>query len=184
MLGKNKKKSKAEKKEAYQRAVRKGLLFWLPGGSTRLDVYLDYCILHCLAHTKMEEKSRVIPFNEITKVVYTPATVLRHASLQLFTKDMPNVKRSFWYAYENNLVVVHPSTDELAHKVMEFIQNPNGSNIIPPDYLPELKRERRRELREEAEAKRQQESSEKAGQKSEASTETTKTIETEQKEEA
>ena len=95
MLGKNKKKSKAEKKEAYQRAVRKGLLFWLPGGSTRLDVYLDYCILHCLAHTKMEEKSRVIPFNEITKVVYTPATVLRHASLQLFTKHMPNLKSSF-----------------------------------------------------------------------------------------
>lgn len=176
MLGKRKKKTKTEKKEAYQRAVRKGLLFWLPGGSTRLDVYLDHCILHCLAHTKMEEKSRVIPFNEITKIVYTPATVLRHATLQLFTKDMPNVKRSIWYAYENNLVVVHPSTDELAHKVMEFIQNPNGSNIIPPDYLNELKRERRRELREEAEAKRQQE-------KKDSDT-PTEIIETEQQEEA
>lgn len=176
MFGKSKKKTKTEKKEAYQRAVRKGLLFWLPGGSTRLDVYLDHCILHCLAHTKMEEKSRVIPFNEITKVVYTPATVLRHASLQLFTKDMPNVKRSFWYAYENNLVVVHPSTDELAHKVMEFIQNPNGSNIIPPDYLNELKRERRRELREEAENQKQQ----KAG----SGSETPETIDAQQKEEA
>ena len=72
---KSKREKKAEKKEAYRREVRKGLLFWLPGGSTRLDIYLDYCVLHALGRTKLKEKSRVIPFNDIIKVVYTPAAV-------------------------------------------------------------------------------------------------------------
>ena len=138
---KSKKEKKAEKKEAYRREVRKGLLFWLPGGSTRLDIYLDYCILHALGRTKMKEKSRVIP-----------------------SKDMPEVKRSYWYAYENNLVVVHPSTEEIAQKVIEFLRNPNGSNVVPPDYLNQLKKERKRELREEAEAAKAQETNS-AGEK-------------------
>lgn len=154
---KSKKEKKAEKREAYRREVRKGLLFWLPGGSTRLDIYLDYCVLHALGRTKLKEKSRVIPFNDIIKIVYTPATSVRHACLQLFTKDMPEVKRSYWYAYENNLVVVHPSTEEIAQKVIEFLRNPNGSNVVPPDYLNQLKKERRRELREEAAAAKAQE---------------------------
>lgn len=151
---KSRKQKKAEKKEAYQQEVRKGLLFWLPGGSTRLDVYLDYCILRCLGRTKLEEKFRVIPFDSIEKVVYTPASSMRHACLQLITKDMPNVKKSYWYAYENNLVVVHPSTEDLAQKVIKFIQNPYGSNMVPPEYLNELKKERRKERQEEAEAKK------------------------------
>lgn len=101
----------------------------------------------------------MIPFNDIIKVVYTPATTVRHACLQLFTKDMPEVKRSYWYAYENNLVVVHPSTEDIAQKVIEFLRNPNGSNVVPPDYLNQLKKERRRELRAEAEAAKAQETS-------------------------
>ena len=131
---KSKREKKAEKKEAYRREVRKGLLFWLPGGSTRLDIYLDYCVLHALGRTKLKEKSRVIPFNDIIKVVYTPATTVRHACLQLFTKD-------------------------IAQKVIEFLRNPNGSNVVPPDYLNQLKKERRRELRAEAEAAKAQETS-------------------------
>jgi len=154
---KSKREKKAEKKEAYRREVRKGLLFWLPGGSTRLDIYLDYCVLHALGRTKLKEKSRVIPFNDIIKVVYTPATTVRHACLQLFTKDMPICGN--WYAYENNLVVVHPSTEDIAQKVIEFLRNPNGSNVVPPDYLNQLKKERRRELRAEAEAAKAQETS-------------------------
>lgn len=150
-------KKKREAKEAHQRAVRKGLLFWLPGGSSRLDVYVDYCVIRCLGKTKMEEKERVIPFTSIKDVVYTPPTAMRHACLQLITKEMPDVKKSYWYAYENNLVVVHPSTEELAHKVREYILNPNGSNVIPPDYLNQLKKEARQARRAEKEAQAQQE---------------------------
>ncbi len=168
---KTRKQKKAEKKKAFDQAVRKGLLFWLPGGSSRLDVYLDYCVIHCLGKTKMEEKSRVIPFNDITKVVYTPASSTRMASLQLFTKDMPDVKRKFWYAYENNMVVVHPSNEELAQKVIKYIQNPYGSNVIPPDYLNELKKERKRELREEAEAAKAREEEERTAKRPGASEE-------------
>ena len=94
---KKRKQKKAEKKAAFDQAIRKGLLFWLPGGASRLDVYVDYCIIHCLGRTKMKEKSRLIPFRDITKVVYTPATMNRMATLQLFTKDMPDVQRKFWY---------------------------------------------------------------------------------------
>ena len=61
-----------------------------------------------------KEKERVIPFTSIQDVVYTPPTAMRLACLQLITKEMPDVKKSYWYAYENNLVVVHPSTEELA----------------------------------------------------------------------
>ena len=153
MFGKKSRKEKKEEKKAtFQQEVRKGLLFWIPGGSSRLDVYLDYCIIRCLGKTKMEEKARKIPFTSIEKVVYTPATTVRNASLQLFTKEMPNVKRSFWNPYENNMVVVHPGGEEIAQKAVEFIKDPYGSNIVPPEYMNKLKKERKQEIREEKEA--------------------------------
>ena len=71
-------KKKAQKREEHQQSLRKGLLFWLPGGSSRLDVYVDYCVIRCLGKTKMKEKERVIPFTSIQDVVYTPAH--RHAA--------------------------------------------------------------------------------------------------------
>ena len=150
MFGRKKKK---EQREEHKREIRKGLIFWLPGGASRLDVYLDYCVIRFLAKTKMKEKERVIPFSSIKDVIYTPATNSRHASLQLITKEMPDVKRSFWYAYENNLVVVHPSTEELAKNIREYILNPNGSNVVPPEYLSELKKAAKQVRREEQEAK-------------------------------
>ena len=82
---KKRKQKKAEKKAAFDQAIRKGLLFWLPGGASRLDVYVDYCIIHCLGRTKMKEKSRLIPFRDITKVVYTPATMNRMATSDWLT---------------------------------------------------------------------------------------------------
>ena len=148
---KKRKQRKEEKKKAFRQAIRKGLLFWLPGGASRLDVYVDYCIIHCLGRSKMKEKSRIIPFNDIIKVVYTPATMNRMATLQLFTKDMPDVQRKFWYPYENNMVVVNQSNEELAQKVLAYIRDPYGSNVVPPDYMNELRKERKREIQEERE---------------------------------
>lgn len=145
-------KKKAQKREEHQQSLRKGLLFWLPGGSSRLDVYVDYCVIRCLGKTKMKEKERVIPFTSIQDVVYTPPTAMRLACLQLITKEMPDVKKSYWYAYENNLVVVHPSTEELAHKVRAYILNPKGSDVVPPEYLNQLRKELKRARRAEAEA--------------------------------
>ena len=48
-------KKKAQKREEHQQSLRKGLLFWLPGGSSRLDVYVDFCVIRCLGKTKMKE---------------------------------------------------------------------------------------------------------------------------------
>ena len=101
-------KKKAQKRRNTSSPCERALLFWLPGGSSRLDVYVDYCVIRCLGKTKMKEKERVIPFTSIQDVVYTPPTAMRLACLQLITKEMPDVKKSYWYAYENNLVVVHP----------------------------------------------------------------------------
>ena len=158
-------KKKAQKREEHQQSLRKGLLFWLPGGSSRLDVYVDYCVIRCLGKTKMKEKERVIPFTSIQDVVYTPPTAMRLACLQLITKEMPDVKKSYWYAYENNLVVVHPSTEELAHKVRAYILNPKGSDVVPPEYLNQLRKELKRARRAEAEAQAQAEKEEKATRK-------------------
>lgn len=158
MFGRKKKK---EQKASHQQSLRKGLLFWLPGGSSRLDVYLDYCVIRCLGKTKMKEKERVIPFTSIKDVVYTPPTPMRMACLQLITKEMPDVKKSYWYAYENNLVVVHPSTEALAHKVREYILNPKGSDVVPPEYLQQLRKEMKQARRAEAEAKAKAEQAEK-----------------------
>ncbi len=181
---KTRKQKKAEKKKAFDQAVRKGLLFWLPGGSSRLDVYVDYCIIHCLGKTRMKEKSRIIPFNEITKVVYTPATSARMATLQLFTKDMPDVQRKFWYAYENNMVVVHQSNEDLAQKILAYIRNPYGSNVIPPEYLNELRKERKKELREEAEKNKAAKQDEEAGNAAEKADEAEPAPEDKEQEEA
>ena len=148
MFGRKKKKQKAEQIQK----IRKGMIFWLPGGSSRLDVYLDYCVIRCLGKTRMKEKERVIPFTSIKDVVYTPPTAMRQGCLQLITKEMPDVKKSYWYAYETNLVVVHPSTEELAQTVQAYIRNPNGSNVVPPEYLAELKKEAKQARREEKEA--------------------------------
>ena len=60
-------KKKAQKREEHQQSLRKGLLFWLPGGSSRLDVYVDYCVIRCLGKTKMKEKERVIHLYYICK---------------------------------------------------------------------------------------------------------------------
>jgi hypothetical protein len=75
----------------------------------------------------------------------------RMATLQLFTKDMPDVQRRFWYPYENNMVVVNQTNEDMARKVAAYIADPYGSNVVPPDYLNELRRDRKRELREEKE---------------------------------
>lgn len=146
-------KTKKQKREEHKQEIRKGLIFWLPGGSSRLDVYLDYCVIRCLGKTRMKEKERVIPLDSIRDVVYTPPTSMRHACLQLFTKEMPDVKKSYWYAYENNLVVVHPTTEDLAQTIREYLLNPKGSNVVPPEYLAEIKKEMKEARREEIEAK-------------------------------
>ena len=159
---KTRKQKKEEKRDTFQEELRKGLLFWIPGGSSRLDVYFDYCIIRCLGKTRMEEKFRKIPFTSIDKVVYTPASTARNASLQLFTKEMPNVKRSFWNPYENNMVVVHPGSEELAMQVAEYIRDPYGSNLVPPEYINQLKKERKQEIREEKEKQAQAEKEAKA----------------------
>ena len=172
MFGLKKRKSKKQKKAEFDQAIRKGLLFWLPGGASRLDVYVDYCIIHCLGRTKMEEKSRVIPFNDITKVVYTPATMNRMATLQLFTKDMPDVQRKFWYPYENNMVVVNQSNEDLAQKILAYIRDPYGSNVIPPDYMNELRKMRKQEIQEEKEKAAALAAEEKKAAASEAEKET------------
>ena len=86
---------------------------------------------------------------------------MRMACLQLITKEMPDVKKSYWYAYENNLVVVHPSTEELAHKVREYILNPKGSDVVPPEYLSQLRKEMKEQRRAEAEAKEKAQKAEK-----------------------
>lgn len=148
-------KKKQEKIRSHQQELRKGLLFWLPGGSSRLDVYLDYCVIRCLGKTRMKEKERTIPFTSIRDVVYTPATPMRMACLQLFTKEMPEVKKSYWYAYENNLVVVHPGNEELAQKIRQYILNPKGSDVVPPEFLAQLRKERKEERRKAAEAEAQ-----------------------------
>ena len=80
------KSKRTQKREAHQKALREGLIFWLPGGSSQINVYLDYCVIRCLGKTKMKEKEREIPFTSIRDVIYTPATVSRMASLQLITK--------------------------------------------------------------------------------------------------
>ena len=103
----------------------------------------------------------MIPFSSIKDVVYTPPTAMRMACLQLITKEMPDVKKSYWYAYENNLVVVHPSTEELAHKVREYILNPKGSDVVPPEYLSQLRKEMKEQRRAEAEAKEKAQKAEK-----------------------
>ena len=146
-------KKKQQKKEEHRQAVRKGLIFWLPGGSSRIDVYLDYCVVRCLGKTKLPEKERVILFNDVKDVIYTPATPSRMASLQLITKQMPDVKRSYWYAYENNLIVVHPNNEKLAKNIRAYILNPKGSDVVPPEYLNLLWKEEKQRRREEAEAK-------------------------------
>lgn len=146
-------KKKQQKKEEHRQAVRKGLLFWLPGGSSRIDVYLDYCVVRCLGKTKLPEKERVIPFTDVKDVIYTPATPSRMASLQLITKQMPDVKRSYWYAYENNLIVVHPNNEKLAKNIRAYILNTKGSDVVPPEYLNLLWKEEKQRRREEAEAK-------------------------------
>ena len=42
------KSKRKQKREEHQKALREGLIFWLPGGSSRIDVYLDYCVIRCL----------------------------------------------------------------------------------------------------------------------------------------
>ena len=48
------KSKRTQKREAHQKALREGLIFWLPGGSTQINVYLDYCVIRCLGKTKMK----------------------------------------------------------------------------------------------------------------------------------
>lgn len=150
MFGRKKKK---QKQEEHRQKVRKGLIFWLPGGSSRIDVYLDYCVMRCLGKTKLKEKERVIPFTSIQNVVYTEATPTRMASLQLFTKEMPEVKRSYWNPYENNMVVVHPGNEDLAQKIRTYLLNPKGSDVVPPEYLSQLRKEAKERKRQEEEEK-------------------------------
>ncbi len=71
------------------------------------------------------------------------------------SKESEMWMKSYWYAYENNLVVVHPSTEELAHKVRAYILNPKGSDVVPPEYLNQLRKELKKARRAEAEAQAQ-----------------------------
>ena len=158
-------KKKQQKKEEHRQAVRKGLLFWLPGGSSRIDVYLDYCVVRCLGKTKLPEKERVIPFTDVKDVIYTPATPSR----------MPDVKRSYWYAYENNLIVVHPNNEKLAKNIRAYILNPKGSDVVPPEYLNLLWKEEKQRRREEAEAKEKAAQEEKEKAKAEKAAEQAET---------
>ena len=67
------------------------------------------------------------------------------------------MKRSYWYAYENNLVVVHQGNEELAQKMRTYILNPKGSDVVPPEYLTQLRKEMKQARREEEEAQAQAE---------------------------
>lgn len=49
------------------------------------------------------------------------------------------------------MVVVNQSNEELAQKVLAYIRDPYGSNVVPPDYMNELRKERKREIQEERE---------------------------------
>ena len=42
------KSKRTQKREAHQKALREGLIFWLPGGSSQINVSLDYCVIRCL----------------------------------------------------------------------------------------------------------------------------------------
>ena len=120
--------------------------FDIPSSASDLEAVYDIPVKvsAILGKTKMKEKEREIPFTSIRDVIYTPATVSRMASLQLITKEMPDVKRSYWYAYENNLVVVHPGNEELAQKIRQYILNPKGSDVVPPEFWPSCARSARR----------------------------------------
>lgn len=72
----------------------------------------------------------MLPFNDITKGICTPAAMNRMAALQLFTKDMPDVQRQFWYPYENNRVV-NQSNEDLARRIPACIRYPCGSSVVP-----------------------------------------------------
>ncbi|MBQ9853136.1 MAG: hypothetical protein IJO37_09525, partial [Ruminiclostridium sp.] len=41
--------------------------------------------------------------------------------------------------------------EDLAMQVAEFIRDPYGSNIVPPEYINKLKKERKQAIREEKE---------------------------------
>lgn len=138
-------------------------------------MYLDYCVVRCLGKTKLPEKERVIPFTDVKDVIYTPATPSRMASLQLITKQMPDVKRSYWYAYENNLIVVHPNNEKLAKNIRAYILNPKGSDVVPPEYLNLLWKEEKQRRREEAEAKEKAAQEEKEKAKAEKAAEQAET---------
>ena len=75
------------------------------------------------------------------------------------------MKKSYWYAYENNLVVVHPSTEELAHKVRAYILNPKGSDVVPPEYLNQLRKELKRPAGQRRKPRPRREKEEKAHKK-------------------
>lgn len=168
---KEKRKSRKEKKqeeyEAHYKKVQKGLLFWVPGGASRLDVYLDYCVMRSLGKTKMEEKERVIPFSSIIDVKFVPPSGVKNGHLQLITKEMPDVKPSHWYAYENNLVVTQPTTEDLAKQARDYILNPNGGGNVPPEYLMEIRQEMKQARREEKLARAKEEEERKAAEKAE-----------------
>ena len=57
------KSKRTQKREAHQKALREGLIFWLPGGSSQINVYLDYCVIRCLGKTKMKEKEQGDPLH-------------------------------------------------------------------------------------------------------------------------
>ena len=66
---------------------------------------------------------------------------------------MPEVKRSYWYPYENNMVVVHPGNEDLAQKIRTYLLNPKGSDVVPPEYLNQLRKEAKERKRQEEEEK-------------------------------
>ena len=148
----SRKEKLAAQAEAGKREIENGLLFWLPGGSSRLDVYIDHCVIRCLGKTKEPEKFHHIPFTSIQKVVRVPGTGFRNGSIQLITKERPDVKDSYWNAFENNLVVVHPSNEALADKIVSFLKDPYGSDLISPEYRNKLKKQRKEAQRREQEA--------------------------------
>ena len=52
-------------------------------------------------------------------------------------------------------MVVHPVNEELAQKIRQYLLNPKGSDVVPPGFLAQLRKERKEERRKAAEAEAQ-----------------------------
>ena len=70
------------------------------------------------------------------------------------------------------MVVVNQTNEDLAQKILAYIRDPYGSNVIPPDYMNELRKMRKQEIQEEKEKAAALAAEEKKAAASEAEKET------------